>query len=129
MPGWARIRDESGQVSMDDCIFCKIVRGDIPSKRIAETEHAVAFEDLYPNAPVHILVIPKVHIAALGDARAEHADALAHCQLLAVEVADIKGILETGFRVTTNSGPDAGQEIPHLHYHVLGGEPLRKGVN
>jgi histidine triad (HIT) family protein len=114
---------------MDDCIFCKIVRGEIPAKLVAETEHAVAFDDLHPSAPVHVLVIPKNHVAALADISMADSDALAHCMLLAVEAAAIKGVHETGFRVTTNSGPDSGQEIPHLHFHVLGGERLRKGVN
>lgn len=114
---------------MDDCIFCKIVRGETPAKLVAETVEAVAFDDLHPAAPVHVLVIPKKHISALGDVTVEDSEALAHCMLLAVEAAAIKGVHESGFRVTTNSGPDSGQEIPHLHFHVLGGERLRKGVN
>ncbi|MDQ2683303.1 MAG: HIT domain-containing protein, partial [Chloroflexota bacterium] len=84
---------------------------------------------LNPVAPAHVLVIPKKHIEALANSTTEDADALAHCLLLAVEAAAIKGVHETGFRVTTNSGPDSGQEVKHLHFHVLGGERLRRGVN
>lgn len=114
---------------MDDCIFCKIVRGDIPSTRVAETQHAVAFDDIHPQAPVHTLIVPKKHLSALGAATVEDIEVLAHCLLLAVEVADIKGIRESGYRVVTNDGPDSGQDVFHLHFHVMGGTRLRSGVN
>lgn len=114
---------------MDDCIFCKIVRGDIPSTRVAETQHAVAFDDIHPQAPVHTLIVPKKHLSALGSATVDDSEILAHCLLLAVEVADIKGIRESGYRVVTNDGPDSGQDVFHLHFHVMGGTRLRSGVN
>jgi histidine triad (HIT) family protein len=110
---------------MDDCIFCKIVRGEIPSTRVAENERAVAFDDISPKAPVHALVAPKQHIAALHDATEAVCSMLADCLLLCNEVARVKGIAESGFRVIVNDGRDGGQEVAHLHFHVLGGRKLR----
>jgi len=113
---------------MDDCIFCKIVRGEIPSTRVAESDRAIAFEDIAPKAPVHTLVIPKEHIAALHEATDVDRDVLADCLLLCNEVARIKGVEVSGFRVMTSDGPDGGQEVAHLHFHVLGGRKLLFGV-
>jgi histidine triad (HIT) family protein len=110
---------------MDDCIFCKIVRGEIPSTRVAENERAIAFDDISPKAPVHVLVAPKQHIAAVHDADAGDRDLLADCLLLCNDVARVKGIAESGYRVIVNDGPDGGQEVAHLHFHVLGGRKLR----
>jgi histidine triad (HIT) family protein len=113
---------------MDDCIFCKIVRGEIPSTRVAESDRAIAFEDIAPKAPVHTLVIPKEHIAALHEATGADREMLADCLLLCNEVARIKDIDLSGFRVVTSDGPDGGQEVAHLHFHVLGGRKLQFGV-
>jgi histidine triad (HIT) family protein len=110
---------------MDDCIFCKIVRGEIPSTRVAENERAIAFDDISPKAPVHALVAPKQHIAALHDATEADCSMLADCLLLCNEVARVKGIAESGFRVIVNDGRDGGQEVAHLHFHVLGGRKLK----
>ena len=113
---------------MDDCIFCKIVRGEIPSSRIAENERAIAFDDIDPKTPVHMLVIPKAHIPALHDASENDRDLLADCLLLCNQVARSKGIAQSGYRVMTNDGSDGGQEVQHLHFHVLGGRKLKFGV-
>jgi histidine triad (HIT) family protein len=110
---------------MDDCIFCKIVRGEIPSTRVAVNERAIAFDDISPKAPVHALVAPKQHIAALHDATGSDRDVLADCLLLCNEVAGVKGIADSGYRVIVNDGPDGGQEVAHLHFHVLGGRKLK----
>ncbi|MBO9597110.1 MAG: histidine triad nucleotide-binding protein [Cohnella sp.] len=106
------------------CLFCKIVEGSIPSRIAYEDEHVVAFHDIAPQAPVHILVIPKKHITALNDAKPEDLELLGRIQLAARHVAKEAGIAESGYRVVTNNGADAGQVVFHIHYHVLGGEKL-----
>lgn len=110
---------------MDDCIFCKIVRGEIPSARVAENERAIAFDDISPKAPIHTLVIPRQHVAFLHDATNADGELLAECVLLCNEVARVKGIAESGYRVIANDGPDSGQEVAHLHFHVLGGRKMK----
>jgi len=112
---------------MDDCIFCKIVRGEIPTTFVAENQHAVAFDDIAPVTPVHTLVVPRLHIASMSEATADDEQMLAACLLLARDVAVIKEIRETGWRVGTNTGPDAGQSVFHLHFHVMGGTRLSLG--
>lgn len=108
----------------DNCLFCKIVEGTIPSRKVYEDEHVLAFHDIQPQAPVHLLVIPKKHIASLDDAGAEDAELLGRIQLIAQRVAREAGVAESGYRVVTNSGRDAGQIVFHIHYHVLGGAKL-----
>jgi len=103
----------------EDCIFCKIVKGEIPSTKVYEDEKVLAFEDINPIAPVHTLVIPKEHFDSfmeLNDAELE-----AHLNKVIKEVAKIKGVDEKGFRLVTNIGADGGQAVKHLHYHILGG--------
>ena len=102
----------------DSCLFCRIVRREIPAAIVAESEHALAFRDIAPQAPVHVLVIPKAHVASL-DAAAD-AVQLGHVVQLAAEVARGEG----GYRVVTNIGTDGGQSVAHLHFHVLGGRAL-----
>ena len=109
---------------MSDCLFCKIAAGEIPSAKVYEDEHIVAFRDIAPKAPVHILLIPKKHLASLAEAGPDDAALLGKMQLLARQLAEKEGVAESGFRVLTNSGPNSGQEVAHLHYHLLGGEPL-----
>lgn len=113
---------------MDDCIFCKIVRGEIPSKLVAQNERAIAFDDIAPKAPVHTLVIPKEHISSLHDASDQDRDMLADCLLLCNVVARIQGVAASGFQVRAHDGADGGQEVQHLHFHVLGGRKLGFGV-
>jgi histidine triad (HIT) family protein len=112
----------------DECIFCRIVRGELGTEVIAESEYNVAFRDLAPQAPVHVLVVPRRHLTALRDAGPDDAEVLADALLLASRVAAEQGAYEGGYRVITNDGPDAGQTVPHLHFHVLGGGKLHAGL-
>jgi histidine triad (HIT) family protein len=109
---------------MDDCIFCRIASGDIPSAVVLEDADFVAFRDLHPKAAQHVLVVPRKHIVSLNDllsGREGGGDALLK---FIVKVAEQLGIKDSGYRALTNVGPDGGQEVQHLHFHVLGGENL-----
>ena len=107
---------------MDNCIFCKIVKGEIPSKKVYEDDQVMAFYDVAPAAPVHVLVIPKEHILESARAiAAEHAALIGHIYTVIAKLADELG-LEGGYRVVTNAGADAGQTVMHLHFHLLGGK-------
>lgn len=108
---------------MNHCLFCKIVAGDIPSTKVYEDETVLAFRDINPQAPTHILVIPKTHIAGAADITAENSALVAHCLEVAAIVARQEG-LENGFRIVSNCGDDAGQTVHHLHFHILGGRKL-----
>lgn len=105
------------------CIFCRIARGDFGTEFVAESEHAVAFRDISPQAPTHVLVVPRRHIAGLQDLTPADAALAGELLQLANEVAQREG-LAGGYRVLTNVGPDAGQTVDHLHFHVLGGRQL-----
>jgi histidine triad (HIT) family protein len=107
-----------------DCIFCKIANGTIPSRKVYEDERILVFHDIEPQAPVHLLVIPKKHIASLEEAAPEDAELLGQVMLAAQKAARDAGLASGGYRVITNIGPDAGQLVFHLHLHVLGGEKL-----
>ncbi len=109
---------------MEDCVFCKIVKGEIPSKKVYEDDEVLAFYDINPIAKVHVLVIPKVHIESLLDLKEDHKDLLFHIFEKINEVAKIVGVDKTGFRVISNVGEDAGQAVKHLHFHIIGGEKL-----
>jgi histidine triad (HIT) family protein len=108
---------------MSDCLFCKIRDGQIPAKLVADNEHALAFRDIGPQAPTHILVIPKKHIASLNDVTQEDAALIGELHLLAARIAKDEG-LTSGYRTVFNTGPDAGQSVFHLHLHLLGGRAL-----
>lgn len=108
---------------MSDCLFCKIIRGEIPSKKVYEDERTFAFEDINPQAPTHVLIIPKKHIVGLKEAGAGDAEIIGYCQLVAAKLAKTRGI-ESGYRTVYNVGPGAGQSVFHLHLHLLGGRPL-----
>ena len=103
-----------------DCIFCKIVAGEIPSTKAYEDDKVLAFYDLDPQAPVHILIVPKEHITSAADITAENSGAVAHIFEVAAKLAEEKG-LGDGFRIVTNSGERAGQSVKHLHFHLMGG--------
>ena len=105
---------------MSDCIFCKIAAGEIPSRKAYEDETVLAFYDLDPQAPVHVLFIPKTHIRSAADVTPENAAVVAHIFEVIAKVAEELG-LKDGFRVVTNCGVSAGQSVPHLHFHLLGG--------
>ncbi|MBC8080942.1 MAG: histidine triad nucleotide-binding protein [Gorillibacterium sp.] len=107
-----------------DCIFCKIVNGDIPSNKIFEDEYVIAFHDIQPAAPVHALIIPKKHIASLKEIDDGDWDLIGHIHRVARQIAEPLGVSETGYRLVNNCGPDAGQVVFHLHYHLLGGKKL-----
>ena len=106
------------------CLFCKIVGREIPAQIVFENEHALAFQDLRPVAPSHVLVIPKKHIAGIRDATPDDAEALGQVMLAARQVAEDLGLGESGYRVVVNQGANAGQSVFHLHVHVLGGRGL-----
>ncbi|MCF0151165.1 MAG: histidine triad nucleotide-binding protein [Firmicutes bacterium] len=108
---------------MSDCIFCKIAAHEIPSTCAYEDDQIYAFHDLDPQAPVHVLIIPKKHIASLDEAQAGDAQLLAHMMLMVKEIAASLG-LEKGYRVVINTGEDGGQTVPHLHMHLLGKRSL-----
>lgn len=109
---------------MKDCLFCKIAAGEIPSTKVYENEEVLAFRDIEPQAPVHVLVIPKKHVSGWYDAREESDALLAHLMRAAAAVAQSEGIVQSGFRVVSNCGADAKQSVRHLHLHVLGGSPM-----
>jgi histidine triad (HIT) family protein len=109
---------------MTECLFCRIVRGDVPANKVYEDEHTFAFEDINPQGPTHVLVIPKKHIAGLKEAKAEDAELLGRCQLAAAEIARQRSI-EAGYRTVLNVGPGAGQSVFHMHVHLIGGRPLQ----
>lgn len=109
---------------MSDCIFCRIAAKTIPSKLVYEDDQAVAFEDVNPQAPVHLLVIPRKHVASLDGVQDETA-LLGHLLKTCAVLAGQKGLSQTGYRVVTNTGSDAGQTVFHLHLHLLGGRGMR----
>jgi histidine triad (HIT) family protein len=111
--------------SVPDCLFCKIVRGEIPSRKVHDDELVMAFHDINPQAPVHVLVIPKVHIATLYDCEPAHEQALGRMISVAGRIAREQGLAD-GFRTIINAGRVGGQEVYHLHAHILGG-PDRLG--
>lgn len=106
---------------MSDCIFCRIVKGEIPAKKVYEDDDVLAFHDIHPHAPVHFLLIPKTHVPSLTDCSAEHSPVLGKMLSLAPRLAQEQGCKE-GFRTIINTGRVGGQEVFHLHIHVLGGQ-------
>jgi histidine triad (HIT) family protein len=106
-----------------DCLFCKIIKGDIPSTRVYEDENVFAFRDINPQTPVHVLVVPKEHIDSAAELTEANSQAAAKCYEAIAKIAKAEG-LGTGYRVITNVGPDGGQTVFHLHFHLLGGKPL-----
>ena len=108
---------------MNDCLFCKIVAGVIPSTKVYEDETVLAFRDIAPMAPTHILVIPKAHIASVAEVTGDNSGVVAHIFEVIAQIAKAEG-LEEGFRVVSNCGPHAGQTVHHLHFHILGGKQL-----
>ena len=107
-----------------DCLFCKIVHGDIPAARLYEDDDVLAFKDINPQAPVHFLVIPKIHIATLNDLEPEHEGIMGRLLLTAKRVAAEQGVAESGYRTVVNCGKDGLQTVHHIHLHVLGGRAL-----
>jgi histidine triad (HIT) family protein len=109
---------------MSECLFCKIVRKEIPAALVYEDEQLLAFKDIFPQAPIHLLIIPKAHCENLGDQTPEIAAVTARIPQVAARLAADLGIHASGWRLVSNCGPDAGQVVFHLHFHLLGGKPL-----
>ncbi len=109
---------------MEDCIFCKIIKGEVPSSKVYEDEDILAFKDIEPAAPIHILVIPKKHIKSLLQLEENDYELIGKIQKVINKIAHELNIEEEGFRVIVNCGKDAGQEVMHLHYHLLAGKKL-----
>lgn len=110
-----------------DCIFCKIVNGDIPSNKVYEDDTVLAFHDIAPQMPVHVIVIPKMHIASAAEVNEENSVVIGHIFEVIAKIAKDLG-LENGFRVINNCGKDGGQTVGHIHFHILGGRTLGEGL-
>ena len=108
-----------------DCVFCEIVKGNIPSKKVYEDDSVYAFYDISPMAPVHVLIVPKQHIASVNEVTAENSAVIARIYEVAAKLAKELGIAESGYRIVTNCGKNAGQTVFHLHFHLLGGTQLK----
>lgn len=108
---------------MNDCLFCRIIAGEIPSTKVYEDETVFAFRDINPQAPIHILVIPKTHISGCDGVNADNSSVVAHIFQVIPQIAKAEGLVN-GYRVVSNCGADAGQTVPHLHFHILGGKQL-----
>ena len=111
-------------MSAADCLFCRIVAGEVPAAKLHEDDLVVAFRDVAPRAPTHVLVVPVEHIASAAELSEEHGPLLGRLFSVAAEIARREGIAESGFRLVTNSGRAAGQTVDHLHVHLLGGRTL-----
>ena len=107
---------------MEDCLFCKIIKGEIPSTKVYEDEYVYAFNDINPAAPTHILIIPKKHINSLSNLTLEDKEYIWSIHEAMNKIAEKQGFIKDGYRVVVNCGKDAGQEVMHLHYHLLAGE-------
>lgn len=110
-------------ITMDNCLFCKIIAGEIPSTKVYEDDKILAFRDIAPQAPTHILVIPKEHISGVDELNAENSAVVSHIFAKIAEIAKNEG-LSNGYRVVSNVGEDGGQTVRHLHFHILGGKKL-----
>lgn len=108
-----------------DCLFCKIIKGEIPSAKVYEDDKVYAFRDIEPQAPVHILIIPKAHIASANELTEENASVVGHIYAVAAKIAKDEGIADGGYRIVNNCGQDGGQTVGHLHFHMLGGRSLQ----
>lgn len=109
---------------MDNCIFCKIINGEIPSEKVYEDDNVLAFKDINPVTPIHVLIIPKKHIENVLEIKKEDNELLSEMFEAIKKVANLVGVEKSGFRIVSNCGKDAGQEVMHLHFHLLAGEKL-----
>lgn len=109
---------------MEDCVFCKIIKEEIPTEKVYETEEILAFKDIHPAAPIHILVVPKKHISMLTDLKPEDEALIGKIYTTINKIAEQEGFKKQGYRVIANCGKDSGQEVMHIHFHVLGGKKL-----
>lgn len=109
---------------MEDCIFCKIIKGEIPSEKVYEDDEILAFKDIQPAAPIHVLIIPKKHITNLMEVSEEDSELMKKIVIAIQKIAKQLGVDEKGFRIISNCGPDSGQEVMHLHFHLLAGRTM-----
>ena len=109
---------------MENCIFCRIIKGEIPSQIVYQNDKVVVFKDINPVAPVHVLIAPRVHIESVRDIGEGNADVIADIHFAVNKAAEMLGVSQKGFRLINNCGADAGQTVPHLHYHLIGGVNL-----
>jgi len=107
-----------------DCIFCKIIKGDIPTEKIYEDENVVAFNDIDPKSPTHILVVPKKHVASLNELKPDEMNTIVQVFNAVKKIAILQGVAEDGYRVIVNTNRSAGQEVFHIHFHIMGGRQL-----
>ena len=110
---------------MNDCLFCKIIAGEIPSTKVYEDESVYAFLDIDPQAPVHIIIVPKEHIASANELSDDNASVVGHIFAVAAKIAKEKGFAEKGYRIVNNCGEDGGQTVGHIHFHLLAGRNLQ----
>lgn len=109
---------------MEDCIFCKIIKGEIPCEKVYEDDKIISFKDISPEAPIHVLIIPKKHIASINDLKEEDENLIGHIYVVAGEIAKQLGVSDSGYRVVSNCGENGGQTVNHIHFHFLGGRKL-----
>ncbi len=109
---------------MEDCLFCKIVAGDIPSVKVYEDDKVYAFNDIEPQAPTHIIIVPKMHISSSNELTDDNAEVIGHIFTVAAKIAKEKGFAEKGWRIVNNCGEDGGQTVGHIHFHLLAGRNL-----
>lgn len=115
-------------MQVEDCLFCKIARLEIPSEVAYEDDQMIAFKDIQPLAPVHLVIIPKIHLGSLNDVTTEHESLIGHLFGVIRRLAGEFGVVESGYRVVTNTGADGGQVVGHLHFHLLGGQALNAKI-
>jgi len=109
---------------MTDCLFCRIIEGEVPSRKVYEDDLVVAFRDITPQAPTHIVIVPRKHVASLSELAKADDYIIGHLVRIATEIAALQGIASEGYRLVANCGAGAGQSVDHLHFHLLGGRPL-----
>ena len=112
-------------MSNQDCIFCKIVAGQLPADKVSQDEWVTAFRDIHPLSPIHILIVPNAHLASTNDLTSSHAAAAGRMLTVVPEIAEKEGILESGYRLIMNTGKDGRQEVVHMHLHLLGGQAMK----
>ena len=108
----------------ENCLFCKIIKGQIPSTKVYEDDKILAFKDINPVAPVHVLVIPKIHVANTNEINSKNSEYISHIYEKMGDIAKEVGVYESGYRIICNCGEDSGQEVKHLHFHLIGGKSL-----
>lgn len=113
---------------MEDCLFCKIVKGEIPAKKVYEDEEFIAFHDIEPQAPIHILVIPKKHITSLAYLKKEDEGMIGRIYHVINKIAEEQGVKQEGYRVVVNCGKNGGQTVMHLHFHILAGKTMSEKI-